>query len=405
MGRISLLTVCALAAGSLTAQGLIDERNIREANKAFDNPERGPRLNCTIEPQSPFLDFAFRFELGYVITCPLKDFDGKPSRIASLLRVTPEGGQPALFAQNYHIPGMSAELAKTTDIQKVNAQISASGAIALGEGKYTVELLAVDDHDRTLQKKWKTTAAKKRDERDAQVTTRPNTAVPISTRLWPRQPEDGGTGVRLTILLDAAPVNPRSLKLRAWDRTFLLDSISSVMREIPAESVRVVAFNLDQQEEIFRQDNFDRRGMGRLARALRELELGSISYRKLGRPNGWSEMLTRLSREEVESKEPSDAVIFLGPTTNLSDKIPKDALMMTREKKPRFYYLEYFPAWRRGREMPDAIHHLTAQCEGTVLKIHSPGEFAAAIRKLRSDLRLGDRETEARLSGAAKSGD
>ena len=40
--------------------------------------------------------------------------------------------------------------------------------------------------------------------------------------------------MRLTILLDAAPVDPRSLKLRAWDRTFLLDSVASVLREIPA---------------------------------------------------------------------------------------------------------------------------------------------------------------------------
>jgi hypothetical protein len=208
----------------------------------------------------------------------------------------------------------------------------------------------------------------------------------------------------LTILLDAAPVDPHSLKLRAWDRAFLLDSVASVLREVRADTVRVISFNLDQQEEIVRQDDFDRSGLARLAHALRKLELGSISYRKLGQPQGWSELLTRLWRDEVEAKQPSDAVIFLGPTTRVSAKIPKDALILPKEKRPRFYYLEYFPAWRRGSELPDAIHHFTAQCDGTVLKIHSPGEFAGAIDRLRADLHLNEPGTEAEVSGMTNSG-
>jgi hypothetical protein len=274
----------------------------------------------------------------------------------------------------------------------------------LGEGKYTVELVLMDNRERVAQKKWKATAVRRRDEKKVQVTTRPFTATAVSTRLWPVKPAAPASGIRLTILLDAAPVNPHSLKLRAWDRAFLLDSVASVLREIPSDTVRVVAFNLDQQEEIFRQDDFDRSGLGRLAHALRKLELGSISYRKLGQPQGWSEILTRLSKEEIESKEPADAVIFLGPTTRLSDKMPKEAPMLPKEKRPRFYYLEYFPAWRRGNEMPDAIHHFTAQCDGTVLKIHSPGEFATAIHKLRTELHINAGGTEAEVSGFTKAG-
>jgi hypothetical protein len=358
-----------------------------------------------VEPLPPFLDFAFRFEMGYVVRCPLKHFGGKPSRIESVIRVTPEGGRPLLFAQNYQIPGIPPELAKTTDVRKVNAEISASGVIALGEGKYGVDLLLMDDRERVLRKKWKATAVRKRDEKKVQVTTQPFTASAVSARFWSGKKSHSGSGVRLTILLNAAPVNPHSLKLRAWDRAFLLDSVSSVLREIPYDTVRVIAFNLDQQEEIFRDDDFGRPGLAKLSHALRKLELGSISYTKLSQPQGWSELLTRLSKNEVEAKEPADAVIFLGPTSRLSDKIPKEAVTLPKEKKPRFYYLEYFPAWRRGNEMPDAIHHFTAQCDGTVLKIHSPGEFAAAIQKLRTELRPTDGSgREAELSGLAKAG-
>jgi hypothetical protein len=389
-------------ASSGFAQGLIEPGKIAAANELFDSPLEGKRLNCAIESRSPFLDFAFRFELGYIIRCPLRDFDGKPSRMASILRVTPEGGRPVLFGQNYRIPGMPPDLASTTDIRKVNAEISASGVVALGEGKYKVELVLMDDHERVTRKKWNVAAARKRDEKKVQVMARPFTVTPASTRPWPARTSPG-SGVRLTILLDAAPVDPHSLKLRAWDRTFLLDSVASVLREIPADNVRVVAFNLDQQEEIFRQDNFDRFGLGRLAHSLRKLELGSISYRKLGEPQGWSELLTRLWRDEVQAEQPSDAVIFLGPTTRLSGKLPKEPLTVSKEKRPRFYYLEYFPTWRRGSELPDAIHHFTSQYDGTVLKIHSPGEFASAIDRLRTELHSN--ETEAEVSRVMKSGD
>jgi hypothetical protein len=405
VGRLTQLALCAVVATSLHAQGLIEHEKIGAANQTFDSQSGGPRLNCIIEPRSPFLDFAFRFELGYVVRCPLNEFAGKTSQLTALLRVTPQGGQPVLFAQVYRIPGMRPELAKTTDIRKVNAEISASGIIALGEGKYTAELVVMDDRERVVQKKWSAKAVRKHDEKRVQVTTRPFTATPITSRFFPNKLATPGSGIRLTVLLNAAPVNPKALKLRAWDRAFLLDSVASVLREIPYDTVRVVAFNLDQQEEIFRQDDFDRAGLAGLARALRKLELGSISYRKLGEPQGWSALLTRLSKDEVEAKNPADAVIFLGPTTRISDKIPKEGIALPKQKRTRFYYLEYFPAWRRGNEMPDAIHHFTAECDGTVLKIHSPAELATAIQRLRADLHLAaETEAEAEVRGFAKSG-
>jgi hypothetical protein len=46
----------------------------------------------------------------------------------------------------------------------------------------------------------------------------------------------------------------------------------------------------------------------------------------------------------------------------------------------RLFYFEYFPY--RGAEFPDAIQHLTRELAGTVLKIHSPGDWAEAIQKM-----------------------
>jgi hypothetical protein len=35
-----------------------------------------------------------------------------------------------------------------------------------------------------------------------------------------------------------------------------------------------------------------------------------------------------------------------------------------------------------GAEFPDSIHHLTNARNGTVLKIHSPGELAKGIQRM-----------------------
>ena len=52
----------------------------------------------------PFLDFAFRFEVGYIVNCPINQFGGKPGSIASYLRILPAGGAPVILADSYEFP-------------------------------------------------------------------------------------------------------------------------------------------------------------------------------------------------------------------------------------------------------------------------------------------------------------
>jgi hypothetical protein len=155
-----------------------------------------------------------------------------------------------------------------------------------------------------------------------------------------------------------------------------------VLRQIPCESVRLVAFNLDQQREVFRQDRLDADGLRKLDGALRKLELGTISANVLRDQDGWSDLLAHVSNEEVSAGDPSDLVMFLGPTARITGKVRKEILAAPKSAKPQFFYLEYFPMWRRGAEFPDSIHQLTNERGGTVLKIHNPGEFAGAIQKV-----------------------
>jgi hypothetical protein len=217
------------------------------------------------------------------------------------------------------------------------------------------------------------------------------TAFPASS--WNGKPSGPRVpGSRITILLDAVPINPYATKLRAWDRSFLLGALSSLLRETPAENVRVVAFNLDQQREIFRDEHFDAEGFAKLSRSLDNLELGTVSYKAL-RKDGWAELLARLVNQEILRQDPSGTVVFLGPSTRNINKVPPTMLLPRKNDSPQFFYLEYFPVWRVGSEFPDAIHHATNACKGTVLKIHSPGEFAEAMRKVNERMQVSATQT------------
>jgi len=187
---------------------------------------------------------------------------------------------------------------------------------------------------------------------------------------------------RLTVLLDAAPVNPYSQKLRAWDRSFLLSALSTVMSRINCRSVRLIAFNMDQQKEFFRKEKFDQPGFSELAHAMRNLELGMVSFQVLQEKHGHAGLLSRLANLEMTDSAPSDAVIWLGPHTRFLDKPPQELLPARGGKGPQFFYLEYMPVWLMGREFPDVLEYVTKALNGTNFKIHSPAELAQAVQKI-----------------------
>lgn len=390
--RRRLILTLLLSAVTANAQWQLDHETSAKVNRALDaGINGGDKLKCTVRPIDPFLDFSFRFDSGYVAACPVKEFGGKPDTLIAYTRIMPENGAPVILANAYRLPGIPASMADRVDLSKLANNFEMSGGFVLGEGQFKVDVLMVDNRNRFYRTHWTVKARRNRQEKGALLTLAPNTVSPYPLYSWEGEPKKiARPGWRLTILLDAAPMMPRSDKLRAWDRAFLLDALTSLLRQTPAESVRLIAFNLDQQREIFRQDHFDRAGFTKLSNALSRLELGTVSYKALARKAGWAEMLAQLVNEQITQPSSSDSVIFLGPAGNINAKLPQSMLNPCGTGAPQFFYLEYFPRWRLGREFSDAIHSAVQACNGQVLKIHSPGEFAEAIRKLNEHLAVSN---------------
>jgi hypothetical protein len=349
----------------------------------FDGKPSGQPLRCSIHQTPVVLDFLFRFDAGYMVDCRLRQF--KPgASLVSYLKIQPQEGPPVLLGDSFEIPPVSAEMVAKLGQRKVNdLEIELSGAYALGEGKYTIDLILIDDQSRSIRKRWNIETIQKRPDQSIPFALQPNTADSLVASSW--QGNHTGNGVRLTVLLHATPMNPKRSKLYAWDRAFLLQSLTSLLKQTPYQSVRVIAFNLDQQQEIFRQDDFDAEGFSKLATVLRTLELGTVSYKAMQKQS-WAGPLVRLTEEEVSSKNPSDAVIFLGPTTHFMDKVSLETMKSAKDG-PHFFYFEYYP-WN-GSQFPDSIDHMTHDLHGTVFRIHSADQLAQAIQKMLGQIKPG----------------
>jgi hypothetical protein len=345
-------------------------------------------LKCSIQQWKPFLDFTFRFDAGYFVRCPLKEFQGQEFKLAAYTRVIPQDGARTTFAEVMSVPAIPSEIIAKTNLKQLRAEVDMSGGFAVGEGQYQVEVLVTDNRNRFCRKRWTIKAQRKHSQSDIPVVLEPNTVSHIWPDPWDGKLVDKGRGYRVTILLHATPMNPRESKLRVWDRAFLMQSLRSILQILPCESVRVVAFNLDQQRELYRKEHFDTQAFRDLAHTLRTTELGTVSYKALQRGPQGVTFLSDLAKQELASSGNSDLVIFLGPTVRADQKV--SISFAHGPQSPRFFYFEYFPFV--GPTFPDSIQHLTSALQGTTYQVHSPGDFSKAMQKMLEQL---DSEREA----------
>ncbi|MGH9691803.1 MAG: hypothetical protein ACRD4C_12120 [Candidatus Acidiferrales bacterium] len=378
---LSLMIVFAVGAH---AQSPVPPSVAKTFTPWFDHLPKEPRLRCSIEPLRPFLDFAFRFAAGYLVHCPLRQFGGEEDTLATFIRITPAGRPPLLLGDRSEVPAMPLSMGAKTSLSKSNVAIDYSGGFNLGEGRYRVTMLITDDRNHFCTKTWRIHASLTRSEKAAPLAISPGEVKPLVLEPW-EHPHPSRNGIRLTILLDAEPLRENSPELQISGRLLLLESLSSLLRQTPYGSVRLITFNLDQARQLFEQDHFDRAGFANLAQALSNLNLGTISYRALERQT-WEHFLVHLVNGAMEAPDRPDAVVIMGPRTRLDARMPREMLEAPAGNGAQLFYFQYFPNWHRRAEFPDAITYLTKARGGTIFKIHSPGELARAIRKFAEDL-------------------
>jgi hypothetical protein len=366
-----------LIASTAMAQYVIDRPRAERllAAHSGDRP-----LHCEVIPVPARLSFSFRFQTGYVVRMPLKQYTGPGHHWNILIRVTPAAGGEPFYLGSY---------SRLRNVPKTNGQSEFGGVYQVGEGRYTVDWMLADDQNRTCRKSWKVEAKLDAHERGLKLGMAANTAGSLTYRRWSPQRDDSDVNPlgRLTVLLHAAPLYPRSTRFRIQDRLMLVSSLASLLESLPARSVRVVVFNLDQQKELFREDDLTPDSFDQVAQSTSNLQLQVVDYRVLQNRRGHISLLADLIKQELEAAQPSDKVIFLGPPSRFYDKLPDASLDQHASTAPQFFYFQYKPYWGREADFPDSVAMAIRKVKGKTMLIHSPDEFARAIREVGSERR------------------
>lgn len=315
------------------AQELISPVHIAAVWHALEFGRSTVPLSCKFTLVRPSLDFALRFRTGYVVRFPMSQFGGAKHSGNILLNVTPEGGSPGYLISSVEFPVMS----ETT----LTGQVS--GEFVVGEGNYRVDALVQDDLNRVCRGQWLIRARRKLRERPVKLALPPLTVAASTSRPISNLPKYPALN-RLTILMHAASLSAHTDQLRPSDISTLIDSLSSLLQQLPARTVTLVVFNLEQQRILFSKDGFTASGIDDVAKAIKEQQLGLINYSVLQQQGGAVELLKSLVQEEFSRPAPSDVLVFLGPHAEMHDRIPTD-MVKAPGRGPRVFFVECRPPY------------------------------------------------------------
>ena len=372
--------ILALAACTAApAQSIVNPNRARSVIAQLEGGQAGEQaLRCEVSAIKPSLNYSFRYQAGYMVTVPMNQYIGSGHGWTMLTRITPEGGdrKPVYLMSRIPLP----------QVPKTNVEVRVGGGYLLGEGAYNVRWMMLDDSGRVCRKSWRVDVHLSRADRQVKVAMPPDTVWEIGlrgSRTLPRGTDDAAP-LRLTIFLHTAPLFPRRTRMRPNDMVTLMSTVSSLLERVPARSVRLVLFNLDQQKELYRKEGFLLQDMAQVSQAMTNIELGLVDFQVLQNKRGHVDLLTELVNREIEAQPPSDVVLFLGPADAVFR--PRAAGRIWRSRRDTGRSSTTFNSPRSSvsrRATPtDTIKSALSRLGGKTILIHTPGEFAKAIERL-----------------------
>jgi hypothetical protein len=344
-GGIALL----LAAALLGAPGLAGQSLLRSAQggppsivgadmAVFEARDPRTDLPCLVDPVKPLLGFDLRFHAGYEIRVPLKELAGPENLLTVVFRVTPEkeGESPVYFQQRIYVPPIEEDAKGDAFLQ---------GSFDLGEGRYKVDWLMRDRQERVCSQYWDAEA--KLPEKDSQLalTLAANRIEVSEKESFPEEPPVERAEVEspldVKVMVNFAPQNALSAALRPVDTAALVSILRQFQREPRIHRFSVVAFNLQQQKVLYRQESAANIDIPAIGKALESLQLGTVDMAALQQKHSETEFLSNLIRTELAIESPPDALVFAGPKAMLERNVPAEELKAVGLIEYPVFYMNY----------------------------------------------------------------
>ncbi len=377
------LACAAISTGGVFAQALLNgpggTPNLLGTDMAvFEARETRKDLPCTVTPQKPTLGFDLRFHSGYDITVPLKELAGSQNLLTVVFRVSEAAKPdfPVYFVQRINVPTIEDDARGDALLQ---------GSFDLGEGKYQVDWLMRDRSERVCSSSWESEAALTPKDKGVEVTLEQGEIAPTDREQFGAEPflvrPEGKTGLNMKVLINFAPQNAQSATLQESDTDALVSVLRCMQRDPRIDRFSVVAFNVQEQKVLYRQDGLNQIDFPAIGEALRNLHLGRVDIARLGQKHSDSEFLGDLLVNELTAPDKPDAYVITGPKTLIEESIPSEKLKSSQGTDLPVFYLNYnltpqATPWR------DALSGAVRFFKGQEFTISKPRDLWFAITEL-----------------------
>jgi hypothetical protein len=309
-----------------TDQAVLEAQDIRK------------ELSCTVTPVKPVLGFDLRYHAGYTVTIPLKELAGPENVLNILFRVTRlDGtGEPSYFIQHFKVPMIDDEASGDAQLE---------GTVDLGEGKYHVDWMMRDHTESVCSFYWDMEAALPVKDRDMRLEEAAGSVEPAHEEQFTEEPPVARvlapSPLKIKLLVNFAPQNYNASALRPQDTVALVSILRRIARQPEFGKFSLVAFNIQEQRVLYRQQSEDSIDFPALGEALHSIKLGIVDTRRLQQKHGDTDFLTELIQNEMKDADHPDALVFAGPKVMLDASVPEDTLKPLSAIDYPVFYVNY----------------------------------------------------------------
>jgi len=338
----------------------------------LESTENRKDLPCTVTPDKAVLGFDLKFHLGYDVSVPIKELVGSDNQLTMVFRVTqenhPDGG--VYFSQHFQVPAIDRDEGGPAYLD---------GAFVVGEGKYHIDWLMRDRAERMCSFHWDSEASLPGKDKQMALDIPAGAVQAVDPEVFKQEPpiqrEPKPAPLNVKVMVNFAPQDANSSALQPLDTRALLSMLRSISREPHISKFSVVAYNMQQQKVIYRQDEVPQIDFPALGQAVKALRLGTVDLKHLVQKHSDTDFLTQLMTNEIkDSKDSLDALIFAGPKVMLEDAVSPDSLKQFSDVKFPVFYMNYnanptMNPWR------DAIGNAVKILKGVEYTISRPRDL------------------------------
>jgi hypothetical protein len=389
-----MTVVCGVASAQLIMTGNGGMVRLFGTDQAIlETPEPRKDLPCTVTPtKTAQVGFDLKFHGGYEVTVPMKELAGQENLLTIIFRVTPAVGDATYFIQRIRVPEIDED---------AKGEAAFFGSFDVGEGKYPVDWLMRDRAERVCSNYWEVDAQLSDKDTQMALAIAAASVRQTETEYFRQEPpverETDPTTVK--ILLNYAPQNPRSSVMRPVDTSALVSILRNISRDPRVSKFSLVAFCMQEQKVLYRQENAEKIDFPALGEALAKIQLGRVDLARLADKKSDVRFLTDLIRNELGSSERPDAFIFAGPKVMLEHNIEIETLKEIGSLDAPVFYMNYnlFPQvtpWR------DTIGNAVKYFKGLEYTISRPRDLWSATTEVVNRIQ---KSRSARIAQNAKS--